>query len=539
MTITPIETTHSNQPSLRGDAGFLRTSSAHDAQAFAQVLQGFESESESIVVDSLQNNSGNELGEESDTDDANQVDEPIADGDEANTDDDSVQDEQVSSSDQSSQSVDSDQSSNSEDADKDQVSKQSTDSHEQSIDTQVVSNTSNIENTQSTPSTAAPVQEPTLANDSTLRLLENQSDQAKLSIKGLVKSKIQSSSADLTSIAIETKLGKQSNVGNPTPIDPTGTSGPKSIDKHSDLPPTNEALSSSPPQSERQIEVNQLNHVIGNDSKSTQVPSANQSARPTNTQATSESTNIRADQVGVEVNSIKTLRVDAGAVASAGVARVNVHDRGVAHASSAQLVDGNRAQALTSRAVTGVEASDLGQLRGDSHSESSVKNIRQAEMRGEPNRAGVLAQVQRGLASLLRSGKNEMTLKLTPEHLGEIRIRVQTEGLELAVRFETSNDEATELLQGQLKDLGNQLRSKGFNIDRISLGDDSTQGSDSSSTSNENNSDNSESESGHHHNSQDSSNPERNENQTIGFDEPDSELDVDSIWTDIGLDAIA
>jgi|GEM_PF-2496879 len=545
MTITPIETTHSNQPSLSGNAGFLRTSSAHDAQAFAQVLQGFESESESIVVDSLQNDTGNELGEESSSDESIR-------SDEASTVEDEVVEEQ--DSEQSNQSTNTNTNQDSDGDETGQTNNATNPDDSSSIElnhvdqaqsadpstTQTTTDPTNPQVVQS--SNNALVQEPSLANDSSLRLLENQSEQAKLSIKGLVKSKIQSAGTDLTSIAVETKLGKQHDAGRPVPIDPTGTTGPTRIDKQSDQPPTNDALSSTPPQSDRQLDENQLNHVIGNASKGAEAQGAHQTSRPTNTQSTTEPTDARRDQTAVDVNSSKTLRADASAVVAAGTSRESLNERVFANTNSTQIADGNRAQAITSRAVSGVEASDLGQLKGETHSESSVKNIRQAELRGESNRAGVLAQVQRGLASLLRSGKNEMTLKLTPEHLGEIRIRVQTEGLELAVRFETSSEEATELLQGQLKDLGNQLRAKGFNIDRISLSDDSTQSSDSSQSSAGNGSDsnNTESNAEQHRSSQDqSSNQQHDELQSLGFDELDAGLDADSIWTDIGLDAIA
>ncbi len=79
----------------------------------------------------------------------------------------------------------------------------------------------------------------------------------------------------------------------------------------------------------------------------------------------------------------------------------------------------------------------------------------------------VLAQVSRGVASVLREQGGAMTIRLRPDTLGELKInlRVQNGGVEAT--FKVGNAAARDLLKSTLSQLKETLESNGVRVDRL------------------------------------------------------------------------
>lgn len=79
------------------------------------------------------------------------------------------------------------------------------------------------------------------------------------------------------------------------------------------------------------------------------------------------------------------------------------------------------------------------------------------------------AQVGRGLAQALRSGNGEVTLRLRPENLGQLSVRVQVENKQVVATFEARSAEAQRLLEGSRDSLRSQLETRGLSVERIDV----------------------------------------------------------------------
>ena len=190
---------------------------------------------------------------------------------------------------------------------------------------------------------------------------------------------------------------------------------------------------------------------------------------------------------------------------------------------------------LTTRAIVGV-GSGQGTSQQGIDSGSLAQKMQSTELPSETKRAGVLAQVQRGFASMLRSGKSEMTLRLTPGHLGEIKINVKSDGDQLAIRFETTTQEAADYLKSSADELGTNLKSKGVEVQHIKI--ETTEQEPADADFDGNGSSDSENESNNPQRREDQTNQQPTQSQASEHDsdEPDQ---GQGVWTQLGLDAIA
>lgn len=189
--------------------------------------------------------------------------------------------------------------------------------------------------------------------------------------------------------------------------------------------------------------------------------------------------------------------------------------------------------ALTNRAISGTEAG-----ANQNGVESATSRAGQAPRpMGDGQQAmqsKVVAQVQRGLASLMRSASGEMTLRLTPERLGELKIEIKRTGDQLSVRLTTQSSEASELLRSGSAELTQLLRAKGIDIERVQIelqqspGDGQGAASDFDHQSDA-------------HREDTAPGPHRPVSAGQGEGEIDEPLNepADTIWTELGLDATA
>jgi flagellar hook-length control protein FliK len=357
--------------------------------------------------------------------------------------------------------------------------------------------------------------------------LQNKSDQAKLSIRGFVRAARAQAAPDLTTLAVQTRLGDAE------PLRPQDPSRP--IDPQ----PANDGVK---PDGVRP-EPRPLNHPTRNPLDSIS------DTPPDSSKGKGGDTGLRVDQnqqqPAQDVSRAKTdpSRVDAQAQRSVRTeaAATPVSTRESVQPSRADALQslirsGTNARAegaISSRAVTGVEAS------GSSRSgiETSVTRGEQAPKptSSEQNalQAKTIAQVQRGLASLMRSNDSEMTLRLTPERLGELRIQIKRDGDRLALRLSTQNAEARDLLQAGSEELTRALQSKGIQIERVHIehqpAGENQQGSFDLGQGSHN---------GHTQGQHQGDQREQRASVESFADEPDAP-NQHGIWTELGLDAIA
>jgi flagellar hook-length control protein FliK len=389
-------------------------------------------------------------------------------------------------------------------------------------------------NTQPASPTGLASQEGTEANDSAIRLLENQSEQAKLSIKGLVRAKTRAASADLTARSVDIRLGRNLNAQNePTPKRAAGEQ------INPDQTPSNPTKDSTPPAISAQHR--QSPGVIEGDGAALPKADHTQRQQQRSIQVDAKPVDAKPGQSGVDAAQARSQRSEAanGAALNAQAVestRSNTSSKtdrlaGIKPTQSTQVI----------RAVAGTNAGNVGNQDNSANAGSLVEKMKGADLPAESRRSGVLAQVQRGLASLLRSGNGEMSLKLAPSNLGEVRIRVKSNGNQLRISFEATTSEATELLRSSAKELGENLRIKGIGIEHIRV-EQSTTNTAGDATDASPTGDSPANQPNNQHNNQPNQDQSRQDHHNTAMTETgDDRIDETpgSIWTELGLDATA
>lgn len=81
-----------------------------------------------------------------------------------------------------------------------------------------------------------------------------------------------------------------------------------------------------------------------------------------------------------------------------------------------------------------------------------------------------LPQVVRGLALALRQGGGSVTMKMHPENLGTVTVRLRVDGGEVRARLETTEESARRLLMDSTDELRAALEARGLRVERIEVG---------------------------------------------------------------------
>lgn len=483
----------------------VRTLGATSAQGFAQVLQVFTVDSKS------------ELSKDAPKPEHAPADDPVQeDQTQVN------QEDQVVESNEDSETV-SESESTQEPAAHQQVDTggETDDGPQQDPNTDQPSETGTKVDSGSVPvnDTGIDQSQGTVREDSTFRLLENQGDQAKLSIKGLGQALSHAADIDLAAIANNLKLGQQ-------PDGSVAKSGQNQSGPHVSQPTQPQAPTQ--PLQPQTIEA----EFVENQPKKIQEPVIVQQSVPIDAkqdQSEGDVQNARSRRVDVVANRahppVPTVQQSSSSLTQSQTANSAVGAASSMRSQTSRIVPGNDTTASNG---------SIGNQTNERQTGSLVEKMNQTQLPSETKRASVLAQVQRGLASLLRSGKNEMTLKLTPGHLGEIKIRMKTDGNRMLVKFETTSIEATEHLNKSVNELTSSLRSKGLNLEQVDIEQadthskslsESTQGQVGDQASRE------------HHSQQQRHSPQ--DDTHTPADDNDEHQEPESIWTQLGLDAIA
>lgn len=83
--------------------------------------------------------------------------------------------------------------------------------------------------------------------------------------------------------------------------------------------------------------------------------------------------------------------------------------------------------------------------------------------------AAFQAQVARGLAAALQRGNGEVTLRLRPHALGELRVQVSVHGASVEARLRATSGEAHRLLEQNVESLRAALETRGLHVGRIEI----------------------------------------------------------------------
>lgn len=486
----------------------LRQTTAGDAPGFAQVLQAFDHDQDSTVIDS-----------------ATDTDSPQGRADEHEAIDDAAKDDEASAA-QGEKSESGGDAADSEEADEQGAAKGSEqdaqngqggdDDSGQSDSEASVNPSSGGE----APNTQAAQRD--IAQG--LELLNNKSDQAKISIRGLVKAIRADASQDATTLAVQTRLGtvnaSNTKAENAAPAQPapdqvrplqSGTGQTGVGDAAYD---PKGALSDEPPTSDR---------VKGENQRPTSEPGVH--LRP--------ASDVPAESTRSEAQQSRSVRADAASLTQPVKTGADSSRSQPLHSIAQADLKARADGAMTSRAVTGVEAS--GGRNSTDTSSVRAKEMPQPPSEGrQATQTKIVAQVQRGLASLMRSASGEMTVRLTPERLGELKIEMKRSGDQLSVRLTTQSSEASELLRSGTEELTQLLRTKGVNIERVHVEHQQADaGEQQSFDLGSNDADREQHETDRR--------PHGSTDQTEQADsvhlEPQDE--PGTIWTELGLDAIA
>lgn len=224
----------------------------------------------------------------------------------------------------------------------------------------------------------------------------------------------------------------------------------------------------------------------------------------------------------------------------------------VQHSAASTRVSENRLQAEPAvsavKAVDSASASSTNSGAGHAGFDLGTRSQNQASLiHSKPaddsalQRQQVIAQVQRGLASVLKTSGGSMKIRLSPEHLGEINIQLMTSNGSVKVDIQAERSEAHAMLKDSVAQLRQSMEARGIQIDDLNIQSPARNDFDrlvdqqavTDSQRDQHDSDPKENHQQHskEHNDPDPASPLESGSQDIEMPR--------GIWTDLGLDAIA
>ncbi len=151
----------------------------------------------------------------------------------------------------------------------------------------------------------------------------------------------------------------------------------------------------------------------------------------------------------------------------------------------------------------------------------------------------VVNQVSKAMASVMKEGGGSMKLRLSPEHLGELNIKLELRNGVLRARVETSTNEATKALEEGLPQLRAALEARGVRVDELTIQQSSDTTDAPSDPGSNPDGDLSDSD------QRGRDDRQRQDTQTLPEDDSSGPINAPgarstrTIWTPLGLDAIA
>ena len=151
-----------------------------------------------------------------------------------------------------------------------------------------------------------------------------------------------------------------------------------------------------------------------------------------------------------------------------------------------------------------------------------------------------MAQVQRGLASIMNTKGGTMKLRLSPEHLGQVNIQLVTKNGHVSIKIDAETDQARSMLKDGLEGLRSAMESRGVQVDDLSIeGRQRTEFERLFGDAHQSNTQQRGSSEQHESNNHPDQSAHTNDDaQAADTDQHDSNTPR-GIWTELGLDAIA
>lgn len=138
-------------------------------------------------------------------------------------------------------------------------------------------------------------------------------------------------------------------------------------------------------------------------------------------------------------------------------------DTSIAAAPPPSRAAGGSAATAGSTPLSRIGGAVLGEVRGVTHAVG-----RKEVVASRPN-PSVEAQVARGLQAALKARGGAVTLRLSPESLGEVRIQLKVVERGVALRIEAASEAARRLLSDGMPALRSALEDQGLRIDRMEV----------------------------------------------------------------------
>tara|TARA_R110002096_G_scaffold435816_4_gene663272 strand:- start:80968 stop:82410 length:1443 start_codon:yes stop_codon:yes gene_type:complete len=206
-------------------------------------------------------------------------------------------------------------------------------------------------------------------------------------------------------------------------------------------------------------------------------------------------------------------------------------------ASESKAVGGSESSGKSGQGQSGLDLGD--------RSQQATKSLQQTKSTDDQalQRREVIAQVQRGLASIMNTKGGTMKIRLSPEHLGEVNIQLMTKDGHVSVKIEAEHEQTKNMLKDGLEGLRSAIEARGATVDSLTVDSKERSGFEQLLGQSDQSNDQQQHESG----DRSASDNDQTKNASSNGDPDGSEAGVEadtsnqpqSIWTQLGLDAIA
>lgn len=175
---------------------------------------------------------------------------------------------------------------------------------------------------------------------------------------------------------------------------------------------------------------------------------------------------VSADAPGVE-RSMRGVRAQAAApVAAVSAARIaspgaKMIEGLTASGAGAASRAGPGGTPVTARGVTGVPVAQRAGAKVSAQPPKAAGSPRTDRQ--------IHAQAVRGIAAAVKQGGGSITLRLEPEHLGSLRVRVEVKGHKVTAGIEAGTESARRLLEEGRESLRAALEARGLQVERVEV----------------------------------------------------------------------
>jgi len=142
-------------------------------------------------------------------------------------------------------------------------------------------------------------------------------------------------------------------------------------------------------------------------------------------------------------------------------------DAGQALARLAQAINraADHSASTPNRSVLRVETARLAQKGAPTKTAAAPPNPNRAQQ----SQDDFAAQLHRGFSAVLRQNGGSLTLRMQPEQLGDLTIRMDLQPGQVTADFEVGSDQARQLLTDHMTSLRSALEARGLSVDKLTV----------------------------------------------------------------------